>query len=129
MFFRAHLTGVKISLDFGTESLNDASKSADKLKTNDNEDFLFPRYLATGSSDRVFAIWDLSDGVTAGSMGTIVPIRQFRRHLIRYLLLNTYCSQRCEIRCNSVVHLDLIFSPFNLEYLVTLRGCITILVM
>ena len=84
MFFRAHLTGVKISLDFGTESLNDASKSADKLKTNDNEDFLFPRYLATGSSDRVFAIWDLSDGVTAGSMGTIVPIRQFRRHLIRY---------------------------------------------
>ena len=83
MFFRAHLTGVKISLDLGTESLNDAAKSVDKLKTSDNEDCFFPRYLATGSSDRVFAIWDLSDGVTAGSMGTIVPIRQFRRHLIR----------------------------------------------
>ena len=86
MYFRAHLTGVKISLDFGTESLNDTFQSLETSETSNNEDRYFPRYLATGSSDRVFAVWDLSDGVTAGSMGTIVPIRQFRRHLIRYFL-------------------------------------------
>ena len=84
MYFRAHLTGVKISLDFGTESLSDTLQSIETSETSGDEDCYFPRYLATGSSDRVFAVWDLSDGVTAGSMGTIVPIRQFRRHLIRY---------------------------------------------
>jgi len=82
MFFRAHLTGVKISLDFSTESLDNELKIEDE--DENLEDCFFPRYLATGSSDRVFAVWDLSDGATAGSMGSIVPIRQFRRHFIRY---------------------------------------------
>ena len=84
MFFRAHLTGVKISLDFGTESLGDALEMQCISPNATNEDCFYPRYLVSGSSDRVFAVWDLSDGVTAGSMGSIVPIRQFRRHLIRY---------------------------------------------
>ena len=90
MYFRAHLTGVKISLDFGTESLNDSMRSVVNSETSCDDDCFFPRYLATGSSDRVFAVWDLSDGATAGSMGTIVPIRQFRRHLIRYFYIYTY---------------------------------------
>ena len=83
MFFRAHLTGVKISLDFGTESLETLNDDSG-MEDDTDEDRFFPRYLVTGSSDRVFAVWDLADGVTAGSMGSIVPIRQFRRHLIRY---------------------------------------------
>ena len=93
MFFRAHLTGVKISLDFGTESLKDESGVEDDIENYSEENCFFPRYLATGSSDRVFAVWDLSDGVTAGSMGSIVPIRQFRRHLIRYTICNFFASK------------------------------------
>lgn len=85
MFYRAHLTGVKISLDFGSESLKGHEALDDDEVGPQNEDEFFPRYLATGSSDRVFSVWDLLDGVTSGSLGTIVPIRQFRRHLIRYL--------------------------------------------
>ena len=86
LYFRAHLTGVKISLDLGTEALKEGLEDEDMFvddADDGDESCFFPRYLATGASDRVFAVWDLIDGVTAGSMGTILPIRQFRRHLVR----------------------------------------------